>query len=85
MHLSNKTKNMLYCPCSRTLIITEAFLKKMQNPESDEFKYYSRMMENIPGLKIVQRTQSKSGFWRNSLTAEPPRWYISTLGPHQSK
>ena len=43
-------------PVSRTLIITEAFLKKMQNPESDEFMYYSRMMENIPGLKIVQRT-----------------------------
>ena len=43
-------------PVSRTLIITEAFLKKMQNPESDEFKYYSKMMENIPGLKVVQRT-----------------------------
>ena len=41
---------------NRTLTITEAFRAKMQDMESDEFKYYSRMMADIPGLHIVQRT-----------------------------
>lgn len=41
---------------SRTLTVTEAFVKNLQDIDSDEFKYYARLMETIPGLQVVRRT-----------------------------
>ena len=43
-------------PVSRTLMITEGFRKRMQDVESEEFLYYSKMMATIPGLKVIHRT-----------------------------
>ena len=41
---------------SRTLTITEGFRKKMQEAESEEFLYYSKLMDTIPDLKVIHRT-----------------------------
>lgn len=46
----------IFDPVSKTLTITEGFQKKMQDVESKEFQYYSKMMASIPGLKVVHRT-----------------------------
>ena len=43
-------------PVSKTLVITEAFQKKMQDVTSEEFQYYSKLMVAIPDLKVVHRT-----------------------------
>lgn len=43
-------------PVSKTLVITEAFQKKMQDVTSEEFRYYTKLMDAIPDLKIVNRT-----------------------------
>lgn len=43
-------------PVSKTLVITEAFQKKMQDVTSVEFLYYSKLMDAIPDLKVVNRT-----------------------------
>lgn len=43
-------------PVSRTLTITEAFQKNMQDAESKEFLYYSKLMDTIPDLKVIHRT-----------------------------
>ena len=43
-------------PVSKTLVITEAFQKKMQDVTSEEFQYYSKLMNAIPDLKVVHRT-----------------------------
>lgn len=41
---------------SKALIITEKFSKKLQDPDSDEFVLYSKLMETIPGLTVANRT-----------------------------
>ena len=41
---------------SKTLIITEKFSKKLQDPDSDEFTLYTKLMETIPGLTVANRT-----------------------------
>lgn len=43
-------------PVSKTLVITEAFQKKMQDVTSEEFQYYSKLINVIPDLKVIQRT-----------------------------
>ena len=43
-------------PVSKTLVITEAFQKKMQDVTSEEFQYYAKLMIAIPNLKVVNRT-----------------------------
>lgn len=43
-------------PVSKTLVITEAFQKKMQDVTSEEFQYYAKLMIAIPDLKVVNRT-----------------------------
>ena len=43
-------------PMNKTLTITENFRKKMQDMESEEFQYYSKMIESVPGLKVLHRT-----------------------------
>lgn len=34
-------------PVSKTLVITEAFQKEMQDVTSEEFQYYSKLMNTI--------------------------------------
>jgi hypothetical protein len=46
----------LFDPVAKTLTITEGFRKKMQDMESEEFQYYSKMVESVPGLKVLNRT-----------------------------
>ena len=46
----------VFDPVSKTLTITEGFQKKMQDIESEEFQYYSKMMATISGLKVIHRT-----------------------------
>lgn len=41
---------------SKTLIITEKFSKKLQDPDSDEFTLYTKLMETISGLTVANRT-----------------------------
>ena len=43
-------------PVSKTLVITEAFQKEMQDVTSEEFQYYSKLMNTIPDLKVIHRT-----------------------------
>ena len=53
---------------SKTLIVTTAFEKAMNNPDSEEYKRYIQLQHDIPGLKVSRRThkspskyKSKSG------------------------
>ena len=53
---------------SKTLIVTAAFEKAMNNPTSDAYRLYVQLQRDIPGLKVSRRTHkspskyhSKSG------------------------
>ena len=53
---------------SKTLIVTAAFEKAMNDPDSEEYKRYIQLQHDIPGLKVSRRTHksptkyhSKSG------------------------
>jgi len=41
---------------TRTLIVTSAFEKAMNNPESVEYRLYVQLQQDIPGLKVSRRT-----------------------------
>lgn len=41
---------------SKTLIISAAFEKAMNNPESEEYQRYIQLQHDIPGLKVSRRT-----------------------------
>lgn len=55
---------------SKTLIITEKFSKKLQNPESDEFALYTKLMETIPGLTVSRKTHTTPGHYISKSTGE---------------
>lgn len=53
---------------SKTLMITEKFAKKMNDPESEEYRLVKRFSDDFPGLVIMREThksptryQTKSG------------------------
>ncbi len=41
---------------TKTLIVTTAFEKAMNNPESKEYQLYIQLQHDIPGLKVSRRT-----------------------------
>lgn len=41
---------------SKTLVITAAFEKAMNNPDSEEYTLYVQLQQDIPGLKVSRRT-----------------------------
>ena len=43
-------------PVTKTLIVTAAFEKAMNEPESEEYKFYVKLQQDIPGLKVSRRT-----------------------------
>lgn len=55
---------------SKTLIITEKFSKKLQNPESDEFALYTKLMETIPGLTVASKTHKSPSHCVSKSTGE---------------
>lgn len=41
---------------SKTLTISKAFADAVANPKSAEYKLYTRLMKEIPGLTVVRKT-----------------------------
>lgn len=55
---------------SKTLIITEKFSKKLQDPDSDEFVLYTQLMATIPGLTVSRRTHTTPRHYTSQSTGE---------------
>ena len=49
-------ENYKFNPVSKTLIVTAAFEKAMNNPTSEEYSLYVQLQHDIPGLKVSRRT-----------------------------
>ena len=49
-------ENYKFNPVSKTLIVSAAFAKAMNNPTSDEYQLYIQLQHDIPGLKVSRRT-----------------------------
>ena len=45
-------------PVAKTLVITAAFAKAMQDIESAEYALYSQLMADIPNLEVVRKTHA---------------------------
>ena len=45
-------------PVAKTLTITAAFAKAMQNFESDEYALYMKLMADIPNLEVVRKSHA---------------------------
>lgn len=43
-------------PVSKTLIVSTAFEKALNRPDSDEYRLYIQLQHDIPGLKVSRRT-----------------------------
>ena len=43
-------------PVAKTLVITAAFAKAMQDIESKEYALYSQLMADIPNLEVIRKT-----------------------------
>ena len=55
-------------PVAKTLVITAAFAKAMQDINSEEYALYTQLMADIPNLEVIRKThktptkyQTKSG------------------------
>lgn len=48
---------------SKTLAVTAAFEKAMNDPASEEYRFYVQLQRDIPGLKVSRRThKSPTGY-----------------------
>ena len=45
-------------PVAKTLVITAAFAKAIQNIESEEYTLYTQLMADIPNLEVVRKTHA---------------------------
>ena len=55
---------------SKTLTITAAYAKKLNDMDSDEFKHYNSMMQAIPGLVVVNRSHRSPSKCTSKSTGE---------------
>ena len=55
-------------PVAKTLTITAAFAKAMQNFESDEYTLYMKLMTDIPNLEVIRKSHAS------------PRKYVNKQG-----
>ena len=55
-------------PVAKTLVITAAFAKAMQNIESDEYNLYMKLMADIPNLEVIRKSHAS------------PRKYVNKQG-----
>lgn len=81
---------------AKTLTITKAFEEAWIDPESEEYKLYQRLMQEIPGLRVQRKTHdrpkkyiTKQGeeFKHNpfkGLTEENMKAFISALSDHEA-
>lgn len=75
----------------KTLTITKDFEDKMQDFSSEEYKFYKRVIDEVPGIEVLRRThktptkyvnKDKEKFYCNqfkNLTFERMKKFISTL------
>lgn len=52
-------------PVSKTLIVSAAFEKALNRPDSDEYRLYIQLQHDIPGLKVSRRTHKSPIKYRN--------------------
>lgn len=55
---------------SKTLTITAAYAKKLNDTDSDEFRHYNAMMQAIPGLVVVNRSHRSPSKCTSKSTGE---------------
>lgn len=58
-------ENYKFNPVSKTLIVTAAFEKAMNNPASEEYRLYIQLQHDIPGLKVSRRTHKSPTRYHN--------------------
>ena len=51
---------------SKTLIMTAAFEKALNDPQSDEYKLYIQLQHDIAGLKVSRRTHKSPSKYRTA-------------------
>ena len=57
-------------PVAKTLVITAAFAKAMQNIESKEYTLYTQLMADIPGLTVIRKTHKTPSKYQSKSTGE---------------
>lgn len=51
-------------PVNKTLIVTTAFEKAMNDPKSEEYRLFIKLQRDIPGLKVSRRTHKSPTKYR---------------------
>ena len=60
-------KNYVFSVVSQTLTMSAAFEKAMiENRESEEYKFYMRLREDFPNLRVVRKTHATPTRYHNS-------------------
>ncbi len=60
-------KNYVFSVVSQTLTVSAAFEKAMiESRESEEYKFYMRLREDFPNLRVVRKTHATPTLYRNS-------------------
>ncbi len=60
-------KNYVFSVVSQTLTMSAAFEKAMiESRESEEYKFYMRLREDFPNLRVVRKTHATPTRYRNS-------------------
>ena len=57
-------ENYKFNPVTKTLIVTAAFEKAMNNPTSEEYQRFIQLQHDIPGLKVSRRTHKSPTKYR---------------------
>ena len=81
---------------AKTLTITKAFEEAWLDPESEEYKLYQRLMQEIPGLRVQRKTHDRPKKYItkqgeefkhnpfNGLTEDNMEAFIEALSDHEA-
>ena len=61
-------ENFKFVGVSKTLIMSAAFERELSNVDSAEYKLYTRMLSEIPGLIVVRKTHTSPTYYKNKET-----------------
>ena len=57
-------------PVAKTLVITAAFAKAMQDINSEEYALYTQLMADIPDLEVIRKTHKTPSKYQSKSTGE---------------
>lgn len=68
-------ENFKFVGVSKTLIMSAAFERELSNVDSAEYKLYTRMLSEIPGLTVVRKTHTSPTYYKNKETGRKTSYY----------